>query len=227
MSKDLFMSKMNGHDPENNKENIVHFSDQVKPPLQKSEPIINLPPATKVACLALLGIGVAQNLLPDSTNLFLVLNFGFVPEKFPQKLYPLMTHMFLHAGWLHLGMNVLMLAAFGAGLEKMIGRQKTQIIFLLSGISGAITHFIFYHDSFQPMIGASGAISGLFGALAYLMTRESMLQGNKNTLLVFVAIWVFTSLFFGFFGMPGAQGPIAWTTHVGFVLIIKKYRGDF
>jgi membrane associated rhomboid family serine protease len=75
-----------------------------------------------------------------------------------------------------------------------------------------------------PLIGASGGISGLFGAVL-MMAQQRGQMGGWRALLPFIAIWILISLFFGYFGMPGAEGPIAWTAHVGgFIAGILIYR---
>jgi membrane associated rhomboid family serine protease len=128
------------------------------------------------------------------------------------------THMFLHGGWMHLGVNVLSLAAFGAGLEKWLGARKFLAVYFLSGLTGALCELLWMPRLEAPMIGASGGISGLFGALLVVMYGKGYMgQGSgMQRLLPFVLIWLATTVFFGWFGVPGTGGAaIAWQTHVG------------
>jgi membrane associated rhomboid family serine protease len=240
------MSKLNGHDKDygHKDDNVVRFErgqtrdagwdvgPDARPEPSVSQPIINLPPVTRLLCCAVLLIGGGQQFLPDSV-LEPVFRYGaFIPlrvyEAEISAAPTLITHMFLHSGWLHVLMNLFMLAAFGAGIEKALGGRQLAIIFFASGILGAAVHFLWAMQSPQPLIGASGGVSGLFGALCYWMTQKNMLQGNTGGLgglMPLVIIWIVTSVFFGYFGMPGAGGSIAWVVHVaGFLAGLGYYH---
>jgi membrane associated rhomboid family serine protease len=238
------MSTLNGHDKdyEQKGDNVVRFErgqphedgtgTPPVPPPAGHKPLINLPPVTQALCIAVLLIGGGQQFLPDSI-LEPVFRYGaFIPLRIYDAdisaAPTFITHMFLHSGWLHVLMNLFMLAAFGAGIEKALGGRQLAIIFFASGICGAAVHFLWVMQSQQPLIGASGGVSGLFGALCYWMTHKNMLQGSKgglSGLMPLVIIWVVTSVFFGYFGMPGAGGSIAWVVHVaGFLAGLGYYH---
>lgn len=183
------------------------------------EPVLRLPPAVKILCLLLIGMGVVQQLMPDDGLTFML---AFVPARYTDgafewaEIFSPVTHLFVHGGWLHIGVNLGMLMAFGAGLEKEIGAKKCLILFFAGGLAGALSHFALAPHSPYPLIGASGAISALFGAVVMMMYRQGALgAGGYRRLLPFVLAWIGLSLFFGFFGMPGAGGDIAWATHIG------------
>lgn len=191
----------------------------------KHEPIFNLPPVTKLFCFVLIVIQLAmcalEFVMPEWRNAIFQ-SLAFVPARYTggmefgwQGIASPLTHMLLHGGWLHLGMNVATLAAFGAGLEKFFGGRKLVALFVVSGIAGAFAHFALYPAATNPLIGASGGISGLFGGILMMAHSRGMMDGGKKMLIAFIAIWVGISLFFGFFGMPGQEGEIAWTTHIG------------
>ena len=236
------MSKLNGHDNDYDQknDNVLPFEQPQKPEQPdrfehkklSPPPLINLPPFTKALCLLLLVFGVIQLLAPEDMIMPFMIQLAMIPARVASldvlALPTFVTHMFLHGGWLHLLMNVLMLAAFGAGLEKAIGAKRTAAIFFLSGVIGALAHFAVQINSPHPLIGASGGVSGLFGALCYWMTQNNMLQNQGRglkALLPLIIIWVVTSIFFGMFGMPGAGGMIAWVTHVaGFLAGIVLYH---
>jgi membrane associated rhomboid family serine protease len=117
---------------------------------------------------------------------------------------------------MHLGVNMLSLMAFGAGVEKWMGARRMLLIFFATGFAGALAQCLVAPHLDAPLIGASGAISGLFGALLVQMNDRKVLQANgRNPLLIFAVLWVVTALFFGWFGAPGAPGPISWATHIG------------
>lgn len=196
----------------------------------KDEPALNLPPAVKALTVALLIVFLVQKFLPwllgGEFVAEWVYHLGFVPARYTESgvdegtLAPLfaavspVTHMFLHGGWLHLGINVLSLMAFGAGVEKWRGKRGFLLVFFGSGLVGALAQFALAPYLENPMIGASGAISGLFGALLIEMRARGHL-GEAGKLWPFILLWIAISVFFGAFGVPGEAAPIAWATHVG------------
>jgi membrane associated rhomboid family serine protease len=196
-----------------------------------SEPVLNLPPVVKALCGAFLLIHAALYFMSDELANTIVGNFGFFAARYGgdmplgwQGLVSPVTYMLLHGGWLHLSINVATLAAFGAGLEKTIGGKRLLALFFITGVIGAFAHFVVYPGSSTPLVGASGGISGLFGAVL-VMAQQQGLMGDYRRLLPFVAVWIAISLFFGLFGMPGAEGQIAWTAHIGgFIAGILLYR---
>lgn len=206
---------------EENNDNVISFrrNGGERPP---SEPILNLPPVTQRLCLALILIHTALQLIPMQIAELILTIGGFVPASYtgsaPFDLGAVISpvaHLFLHGGWMHIGMNVAMLMAFGTAIEKIAGARALLGIFFISGLVGALAHFVVFPSSEIPLIGASGAISGLFGAALLIMQRKGYMDGGLQRLWPIVVIWVGTSVFFGFFGMPGVTQPLAWTSHVG------------
>ncbi|MDF3025070.1 MAG: Rhomboid family protein [Alphaproteobacteria bacterium] len=205
-----------------------------------SEPILNIPPATKYLSGLLIVIHVIMEFLPLELK-EKALQFGaFLPQIYFTDM-PLadadkasavigpFAHMLLHGGWLHLAMNVFTLMAFGAGLEKEIGRKKFLLIFVLTGLAGAFTHLAyiawFHPNDLSPLVGASGGISGLFGGVLMMAHGRGLMGNGYSKLLPFIGIWILISLFFGIFGMPGTGAAIAWTTHIGgFIAGLLLYR---
>ncbi len=186
---------------------------------EKKEPIFNIPPFIKFMVLAILIIHIIREFLPIELNQKWTYMLGFVPATyqegqlwFGQYFLTPFTHTFLHGGWLHLGMNIFTMMAFGAGLERALGSRKTALLFFATAVLGAATHYVFKMDSPIVMIGASGGISGLFGAMIVVMRHAGMIQRNIAPI---VAIWIGISLLFAFITPPGFEGSIAWTTHIG------------
>lgn len=191
------------------------------------QPILRLPPMIKALCALILVVFAAQQLLPVDVAEALVWWGGFVPARYSGTLpfdaaaiWSPLTHVLLHGGWLHIGMNIGMLMAFGAGLEKQRGAKNLMFLFIVSALGGALTQFVFYSDSTIPMIGASGGISGLFGAALMGMAQQATQHDPRwrtrlRHVMPFVAVWIGISLFFGIFGMPGENQPVAWAAHVG------------
>lgn len=188
------------------------------------EPVFNMPPTVKWLCFCLIAINAVFMFVDDvtTTNIFMLLGFisarysGILPFDWTAVAAPV-THLFLHGGWLHVAVNVGMLMAFGSPLERAVGVKRFLLLYVLSGFGGALVHWAFQPQSISPLIGASGAISGLFGAVLMVMQRQGLMgdPGRYGRLAIFIAVWVGITIFFGFAGMPGAGGNIAWTAHVG------------
>ncbi|MFN7114959.1 MAG: rhomboid family intramembrane serine protease [Alphaproteobacteria bacterium] len=192
-------------------------------PQSGSEPILNLPAGIKYLSLILLACMGLRYVLSDEAFFDLVMHFGFVPARYTgvldadwRAVLAPVTHMFLHGGWLHIGVNIGMLMAFGSALEKTIGLKRAALIYFLSGVIGAGLHFAVMPQDISPLIGASGGISGLFGGMLILMFRSGLLGGEGYRRLIFlIVLWIGISLAFGYAGMPGTEGKVAWTAHVG------------
>lgn len=197
------------------------------PANDEHQPILRLPPMIKALCGLIIVVFAAQQLLPPDMADALVWWGGFIPARYSGGLpfdaaavWSPLTHALLHGGWLHIGMNIGMLMAFGAGLEKQRGAKSLLLIFIVSTLGGALAQFIFYSSSVMPMIGASGGISGLFGAALMEMAQNATQHDPRwrtrlRHVFPFVAVWIGISVFFGIFGMPGENQPVAWAAHVG------------
>lgn len=186
-----------------------------------AEPMINMPPLTKylIGLILLTHITVHYFLSPEQTD-WVFMNLGFVPERFnetpfsPLVLASLFTHTFLHGGWMHVSMNLLMLAAFGSGVEKWLGTKRLIVLFFASALFGVGAHYLLNANSEFPMIGASGGLSGLFAAAIIMLSRGQREMGGKFGILPFVLIWIGLSIAFGMMGGPDGS-IIAWAAHVG------------
>jgi membrane associated rhomboid family serine protease len=105
---------------------------------------------------------------------------GFRPgyltvQLFPQ-LYTLFTSMFVHSGFLHIFGNMLVFFFMGIAFEQRIGRKKFLIIYLITGVCGALTHSLLNLGSPILLVGASGAIFGILGAFAYSYPRDEIVM---------------------------------------------------
>ncbi len=185
------------------------------------ERAINLPPAL----LWLIGINVAVHLvrqtLSDAADDSLVLSLGLVPAAYTGEpggdwwsliLAPI-TYQFIHGGWVHLGVNMVTLAAFGAPVERLLGVRRFLLFYLSAGVVAGFIHVLFSPDSINPVVGASGAISGVFGGVLMALRQA----GRLSSLLPVAGIWIALNVFFGLVGgTPGAGGePVAWMAHIG------------
>src|SRR4029078_13099223 len=93
----------------------------------------------------------------------------------PQPIYlTLLSSMFMHGGWLHLGGNMLYLWIFGDNVEDRMGHLKYLIFYLLCGFLASATHIFFGPNSMIPSLGASGGIAGFLGAYLVLFPRQGV-----------------------------------------------------
>jgi membrane associated rhomboid family serine protease len=155
----------------------------------------------------------------------------------------LFTSMFLHAGWLHLGGNMLYLWVFGDNIEDKLGHVRYFFFYLICGlISSGLYIYVDPHSTI-PTIGASGAISGVLGAYILLFPKARVLtvipififlQFVELPALVILGFWFVLQFFSGLasLGYQAAQaGGVAWWAHVGgfvagliLILPMRKYR---
>ncbi|AGW40302.1 rhomboid family membrane protein [Leifsonia xyli subsp. cynodontis DSM 46306] len=115
----------------------------------------------------------------------------------------MLTSLFAHANLIHLALNMYTLWVFGMVLEPMLGRLRYAALFLIAGFAGSLAVLLITPPG-QEVLGASGAIFGMFGAFFIIQRR---LGGNATQILVLVAI----NLAVGF--IPGLN--ISWQAHVG------------
>jgi membrane associated rhomboid family serine protease len=192
-------------------------SDHPIPPAR--QPIFNIPPATQALIVANVVVHLARLLLAPASDDALVSLLAFVPGRYTEPgtigwaaLVDPVTYQFLHANLVHLGVNMLALLAFGSGVERRIGGRRMVIFYLVCGVASAAAHFAVYPTSLMPIIGASGAISGLFGGVL----RFQLGDRGRRGLWPVVILWVVINVVLGQTGMPGMEkAAIAWVAHLG------------
>ncbi len=187
------------------------------------EPILNVPAITKYLALTNIAVFFALTLTMDQDALYAtVMQFGVVPARITNGQFDqfigLFTHMFLHADTTHLFINVTMLLAFGSGIERSIGSINMIKFYLITGILGMFAHIMAAPGSPMPAIGASGAISGLFGGILRVMQVRGMMPRGWAGLLPIVVVLTGINVLIGTIPMPimtGGDAQIAWAAHVG------------
>jgi membrane associated rhomboid family serine protease len=153
--------------------------------------------------------------------------FGLVPDQLlsgrtsanmPEP-FTLVTYLFLHGGWMHLIGNMLFLWVFADNVEDVYGYVGFAIFYLLCGIMGGLLHVFMAPHSLSPLIGASGAVSGVLAAYLVLYPRA------RVWILMFIAIpvplpavwvlggWFLIQVYSLAAAMPGDD--VAWWAHVG------------
>jgi membrane associated rhomboid family serine protease len=169
-----------------------------------------------------------------------ILEFGAVPcrvsgwcaapDSFPHPFATIFTSMFLHGGLLHIAGNMLYLWIFGDNVEDTLGHGRFLAFYLISGVAAAAAQIAAAPASGMPMIGASGAVSGVLGAYLLLFPHATVL-----TLVTFVfffrlvrvpailvlGFWIVVQLLNGLGSFRGSvrtsagEGGVAWFAHIG------------
>jgi membrane associated rhomboid family serine protease len=160
------------------------------------------------------GFGVVPTELLDLTR---VPNPAFNPIAEPLTL---ITHMFLHAGWIHLLGNMAFIWVFADNVEDAFGHVGFALFYLLSGVAAAMTHVLMQPNSHDPLIGASGAVSGVLAAylLLYPQARVWILLFMRIPLKIPAWIvlggWMALQLVSLWVDAPEDQS-VAWWAHIG------------
>ncbi len=160
-----------------------------------------------------------------------IVQWSFVPRRFladpTGDLATLFTSMFMHAGWLHIAGNLLYLWIFGDNVEDRMGHGRYLFFYLLCGIAAALSQFVVGPGARVPMIGASGAISGVIGAYLLLYPQARILTFVPIFILFylveipayfFIGFWFFLQFLQGtaqFAVGRLAEGGIAFWAHIG------------
>ncbi|MCC7253125.1 rhomboid family intramembrane serine protease [Hyphomicrobium sp.] len=221
------------------------------PTAPSHEPIFNVPRPVLVVLAILVLIHVGRGLLPAEDDLWLVLAAAFIPGRYeaigvelpggaPALFTSPFTHMLLHGDWMHLALNSAWLLAFGGAIAERTGAVKFYAFFIVCGLAGAAAFYIANAGLMQPMIGASGAISGLMGAAlrflfpaldsggfrrlreaprsVRLMSLSEALT-DRRILVTSAILVVINVLAIVGFGVAQNSAGIAWEAHLGGYLL--------
>jgi membrane associated rhomboid family serine protease len=133
----------------------------------------------------------------------------------------LITSMFLHANLLHVAGNMLFLWIFGNNVEDKLGELKFLVVYFASGIGGSLLQIFITPDSTVPMLGASGAISGLLAAYVLYFPRARILTFVIPFFIftlpayVFIGYWIALQGLNAFLNIGAIGGGVAFFAHVG------------
>jgi membrane associated rhomboid family serine protease len=132
------------------------------------------------------------------------------------------NHFFVHAGWLHIGFNLLMLLFCGRQVEHVLGRTGTLILYVAGAYAACFAQWAITPESVNPMVGASGAISAIIATYALLYSQQQVrrigpLSANFVRVLWLAAAWIAIQLMIGVAtaGGLGDLGQIAIAAHIG------------
>ena len=146
-----------------------------------------------------------------------------LPPTIPYPLWTtLVTSMFLHGGWGHLGGNMLFLWIFGDNLEHRIGHLRFLAFYLVCGIAAGLAHVVFNSQSSVPTVGASGAISGVLGGYLLLFPRNRvyvLTYGGVATVpaVLMLGLWILLQFVNGAgeIARTPETGGVAYIAHIG------------
>jgi membrane associated rhomboid family serine protease len=153
--------------------------------------------------------------------------FGRLGDDFPSPVATIFTSMFLHGGLLHVGGNMLYLWIFGDNLEDTLGHARFLFFYLTAGVAAALSQTLVTPSSGVPMIGASGAVSGVLGAYLLLFPHASVYTlvtfgfFVKVPALIVLGFWIVLQLLYGYLTISahsfrlGETGGVAWFAHIG------------
>ncbi|MEZ5773862.1 MAG: rhomboid family intramembrane serine protease [Hyphomicrobiaceae bacterium] len=212
------------------------------------QPIFNVPVVVPLSIAVLAAVEVARELLPADLEAEMVLALAVIPARLSPDyaawpgglvtgITSLFTYMLVHGGFTHLFFNAIWLLVFGGAVAKRIGAARFLAFALVTSVIGAIAYVIANYASPYPMVGASGADSGLMaGSLRFFFSgvrsggfdvfsrdtrrvpltpiREMFRDPQILTLLV---IWALLNVGMGLGGdfITGGGGGIAWEAHLG------------
>lgn len=203
--------------------------------------------------VALHGLRVA---LPAALNQDMVYEYALIPARYShafvasqtglssswpgtvlERAVPFLSYMGLHNDWTHLAINCFFLLAFGPVVARRLGPVLFLVFFLVCGVAGAFTYVGLNWGSLVPVVGASGAISGLMAAALRMLPGQApwaqpdsapLAPIFSRQILIFTAVWVAINLLAGVTGLGLAgSGLIAWQAHLGGYLAGLLLCGPF
>ena len=206
-------------------------------PLHDDNPTQRTPILTIAFIAACTLVFLYQVSLPEEPGQLFVLRYGAIPAALfghstalPPEVAALpafanlITSMFLHGGWMHLIGNMLYLWIFGNNIEDVMGHPRFAVFYLVCGIVAALSHALTDPASTIPMVGASGAISGVLGAYLLLFPRAQVLvlvPLGMFTRMMYVpaglvlGFWFVLQVLSGGMSLGSGGGGVAFFAHVG------------
>lgn len=153
--------------------------------------------------------------------------FSELPANFRSDVPGMLTlfiSMFVHGGIIHLLSNMLFLWIFGDNIEAIMGHGRFLIFYICCGLVAALTHVVVAPNSTMPMVGASGAISGILGAYLVRFPRVKVhvliffflfIRVIRVSALFVLGFWFIIQVFSGFGSLGVHGGGVAWFAHIG------------
>ncbi len=214
--------------------------------MSQHEPAFNVHASVMWLLALMILVQVVRISLPEDWGTWLTLALAFIPARYSgfAELLPggtiasvtsFVTHTLVHGDWMHLALNGAWLLAFGGAVARRVGTGRFLCFFVFCGVAGALAFLAFNPEAMVPMVGASGAISGLMGGtMRYLFTavdgggfsalrddpRAAPLMPLGRALvdkrvvavtLVFLLANILAAVGFG----SVSESGIAWEAHIG------------
>ncbi len=215
------------------------------------EPIFNIPMPVAMIAAAMVAVHLFRLTLSPQQDIEFLLSYAFIPARldatnllgyaFPGGLWGeyrmFITHAFIHADWGHLLMNGGWLIVFGSAVAWRFGALRFFLFYAMLCAAGAATHWLFHQGEVSPLIGASGAISGLTGAAFRFVFASGRFPGfgqghegfqqpaipllaalRDRRVLMLAGVYIGLNLLTGALALPmfGAEGgSIAFEVHIG------------
>ncbi|MDA8432298.1 MAG: rhomboid family intramembrane serine protease [Nitrospiraceae bacterium] len=205
-------------------------------PYKDDNPTRTTPFVTLLIIAVNVGVFVLQLLSPKDGQQ-IVYDYGAIPQAIlhfhstqpiPAPL-TIFTSMFMHGGLMHIGGNMLYFWIFGNNIEDRLGHLRFLFFYLFCGVVAALAHALSSPGSAIPMIGASGAISGVLGAYLLLFPSARVhtlvffgffFQVLRVPALIVIGFWAIIQLVSGLIGQGILHhGGTAWFAHVGGFLV--------
>lgn len=191
-------------------------------PIEVWNPVRTTPVVVWGLAIAMIGVFLVQMLLGSRHGvegaMEILRPFTLVPSDFlhGHGIAGLLTHAFLHGNAVHLLGNLYFLVIFGDNVEDLLGHARFAALFLLSLLAGALVQVAATPASTMPMVGASGAVSGILGAYLLLFPRVQVWTvfffiRFRLGIGIYFALWVLLQVAYAAMGMEG----IAWYAHFG------------
>ena len=214
--------------------------------MSRHEPMFNVPGSVLAVLALMAAVHLLRLGLSEDWDTWVTLAMAFIPARYSgfasqlpggevAPVTSFLTHTLVHGDWVHLGLNAAWLVAFGGAVANRVGTVRFLLLFAFCAIVGAATFLVFNPGLMAPMVGASGAISGLMGATMRflfpaidehafaalrenprsipLMSLRAALRDQRVVMvtLMFIGANVLAVLGIGSLGFSG----IAWEAHIG------------
>lgn len=202
-------------------------------PLRDENPTRRFPLVTIVIIVLNVSVFAYEYSLGSAELQQFLMRWSFVPSRFfadplaPGVWVTVLTSMFMHAGWVHIGGNMLYLWIFGNNVEDRLGRAGFLAFYLLAGVAGALTQAAMTPTSSVPTVGASGAIAGVLGGYALLFPGAAVLtlipiffffEIAHVPAYIVIGFWFVLQLASGVASVDPAMaqaGGVAYFAHIG------------
>lgn len=215
--------------------------------MQSKEPVFNVPGTVLAVVAVLVALHAVRINLPEEDGTWFLIAMAFIPARYSgfaaeipggdiASVTSFVTHMFVHADWVHLAVNSAWFLAFGSVLSRRMGAIKFLAFALCGGIAGALTFLLVHPGLAAPVIGASGAVAALMGGvMRFIFTAIDHRQGyllredpaaiprmsigqamtDKRIVLSSIVFVALNLMAIVGFGKLGEAGSIAWEAHLG------------